>query len=320
MSNNNLLDEMKGSLKSAHVAYTKFVNSYSKNDTNLIYCFFEGDEDKRYYGSRLTLKYQQEYKDFNCGGKDKVYKAEELIKNRIEYAEANVLYFIDKDYSNDETNNNIYVTPCYSIENLYSTEETLKQILQNEFNMSSDDENFTKILEFYNESLILFHDKLLFLNSWLSCQNEIREKSKSSTRLNINETLKKYFKENENIFTKDLEIGLNIFDDLENQTILENILFPDAPNITYEIINSKITYFASLNKSCMFRGKFELKFFIDFLKRIKENLTKKEQIIFTKKYKCPLSFQVDNAISNLTQYANNPDCLYIFLDEHLKVT
>jgi hypothetical protein len=70
----------------------------------------------------------------------------------------------------------------------------------------------------------------------------------------------------------------------------------------------------------MFRGKFELKFFIDFLKRLKEEATSKTPKILIKKYKCALSFKIEDSISVLAQYSNTPNCLIQFLDKHLKVS
>lgn len=175
MSRCNLLNEMKASTESGHVAYANFVRVYSKTNPNMVYCFFEGDEDKKYYGTRIAIKYEREFQDFTCVGRDLVLKAKELIKNRKEYDKAKALFFIDKDYTNDTVDNELYVTPCYSIENFYSTEETLKKILQNEFNMNESDKNFIKIVDLYTELLDSYHNKLLFLNAWLSCQYYIRK-------------------------------------------------------------------------------------------------------------------------------------------------
>lgn len=319
MSSCDLLNEMKESAESGHVAYANFVRVYSKTNPNIVYCFFEGDEDKRYYGTRITIKYEREFEDFTCKKRDLVLKAKELIKNRPEYDKAKALFFVDKDYTDDKVKDTMYVTPCYSIENFYSTEETLKKILQNEFNMNGSDENFIKIVKQYTESLDSYHNKLLLLNAWLSCQHDIRISTKSSTRLNVNEVLKKYFKVDDNMFDIDLNLKLNIFDDLENKEILENNLFTSAPKVTTDMINSKIAYFNNIDKSCMFRGKFELKFFIDFLKRLKEEATSKHPKILTKKYKCALSFKLEDSISVLAQYSNTPNCLIQFLDKHLKV-
>ena len=321
MSSCDLLNELKISAESGHVAYANFVRVYSKTKPNMVYCFFEGDEDKKYYGTRITIKYEKEFQDFTCGGRDLVLKAKELINNRNEYNKAKALFFIDKDYTDDKIENELYVTPCYSIENFYSTEETLKKLLQNEFSMSRSDENFIKIVKLYTESLDSYHNKLLFLNAWLSCQHDIRINTKSNTRLNVNEVLKKYFKINENMFDTNLNLKLNIFDDLENKEILENTLFVNAPKISDDLLFKKLLLFNSndFSKACMFRGKFELKFFIDFLKRLKEEVTIKNTKISTKKYKCALSFKIEDSISILAQYSSTPNCLIQFLDKHLKV-
>ena len=321
MSSCDLLNEMKISAESGHVAYTNFVRVYSKTKPNMVYCFFEGDEDKKYYGTRITIKYENEFQDFTCGGRDLVLKAKELINNRNEYNKAKALFFIDKDYTDDKIENELYVTPCYSIENFYSAEDTLKRILNSEFNMKEKDENFIKILDLYTTLLTNYHDELLFLNAWLSCQYDIRIKTSASTRLDINEVLKNYFKNNENMFDVSLSLRANIFDDLKNKDILENTLFKDAPKILDDLLNKKLALFNSIdfNKACMFRGKFELKFFIDFLKRLKEEATSKQPKILTKKYKCTLSFKLEDSISVLTQYSNTPNCLIEFLDKHLKV-
>lgn len=321
MSKNDLYSLMQEESESGHVAYTNFVTTYSIDKPTLVYCFFEGDEDKKYYGSRITIKYEKNFEDFTCGGRDFVLKAIELIKNRTEYNKAKVLFFIDKDYTEDKVKDELYITPCYSIENFYSTKDTLKRILNSEFNMKEKDENFLKILELYTTLLTNYHDNLLFLNAWLSCQYDIRIKTKTNTRLDINEVLKNYFKNNDNMFDVDLNLRANIFDDLKNKDILENTLFNNAPKISDDLLNEKLALFNSsdFRKACMFRGKFELKFFIDFLKRLKEESTSKHPKILTKKYKCTLSFKLEDSISVLAQYSNTPDCLIQFLDEHLKV-
>ena len=59
MSSCDLLNEMKISAESGHVAYTNFVRVYSKTKPNMVYCFFEGDEDKKYYYAALE-KYDKE--------------------------------------------------------------------------------------------------------------------------------------------------------------------------------------------------------------------------------------------------------------------
>lgn len=317
MSKNDLYNLMQEESESGHVAYTNFVTAYSKKYPELIYCFFEGNEDVNYYGTRITIKYGKKFEDFTCGGRDLVLQARELIESRPEYNNAKVLFFIDKDYTDDEINETIYVTPCYSIENLYSSSDTLKMILQGVFKMNDRDENYNKILQLYEDSLIIYHQKILFLNAWLACQHDIRIETRASVRLNINEVLKDYFRNDTNMFETSLNLKQDIFDNLQNKEILENNLFINAPKIDESKINGKIDYFNNVDKSYMFRGKFELKFFIDFLKRLKEDATSKNPKVLTSKYKCDVSFKLEDSILVLTQYSNTPDCLIEFLNKHL---
>lgn len=317
MQSSNLLEKLKNAVNTEHVVYTKFVNAYSKKDIDTLYCFFEGHEDKRYYGVRINFKTQKDFKDFTCDGKSNVIKIQKLIKSKIEYSDAKTLYFIDKDYSSDKISENIYATPCYSIENLYSTEYTLKEVLKNEFNISEEDEDFTNILKLYNSLQSQYHEQLLFFNSWLSCQHDIRKLQNITTHLNIDDTVKTYF---DSILNNNIDLRENIFCDLNNIVKLEE-LFKNSPKISDDLLKAKIELFSSVSfdKGCSFRGKFELKLLVAFLQKIKEEAGKKSSIVFKNKYKCTLVFNLESIISTLTQYSYTPECLNSFLDNQLEV-
>lgn len=315
MADTDLVERLRESRHSGHVAYTKFVSCYSKNEPNQIYCFFEGLEDKRYYGVRINLKTGKDFKDFTCGGKDEVKRVADLIKNQVEYREAITCFFIDKDYSVDTTSGNIYVTPCYALENFYTSKSTLKSILKNEFNMDEEEEDFNKIVDLYENLQVEFHNKLLFFNAWLACQSDIRIQEGTSTYLTIDENTKHYF---DKFLNHTFQIKENIFDDLNNITKLENNLFPSAPKVETDKLVNKIKSFENADHAYIFRGKFEIKLLVAFLQKIKEVCGKKESKIFSKRYKCTLTFELANVISTLTQYARTPSCLNDFLDRNLK--
>jgi hypothetical protein len=317
MQNSNLLEKLKNAVDTEHVAFTKFVNAYSKKDKDTLYCFFEGYEDKRYYGLRIKFKHEKDFKDFTCIGKDNVKSIHRLIKNKAEYSNAKTLYFIDKDYSDDEIKENIYVTPCYSIENLYSTKYTLKEVLKSEFNISEEDEEFSDVLKLYSNLQNEYHGKLLFFNAWLSCQYDIKKLQSINTYLKIDETVKKYF---ESILNSNIGLRANIFDDLNNKVKLEE-LFENSPKITNNMLSAKIELFSSVgfDKGCMFRGKFELKLLVAFLQKIKEEAGKKSSAIFKNKHKCTLVFNLESIISTLAKDSYTPECLNDFLDKNLKV-
>ena len=307
-----LLQELRDSRESAPVAYANFTSSYSESNNNN-YCFFEGDEDKRYYGTRIKLTYKQEYEDFTCGGRDNVKRVANLIK--LHYKNVNTMFFIDKDFSSESSIENIYVTPCYSIENFYTIQKALKEVLINEFNMKQSESDFNLAMSIFNSLQNEFHKDMLFFNAWLACQSDLREKHKIKTRLSIDDAVNKYFK---SIIKNDLS-GISDFSHLQDIDFIENNLFSDASKIDTQDLETKVSFFQSLNKhSCFFRGKFELKFFVSFLKALTNELNKRNSDIFEKKRKCTLQFQLENILSTLTQYANTPECLYNFFDSNLK--
>jgi len=319
MIESSLLSQMIESRNTGHVAFTNFVSDYDKMKNEIIsYCFFEGDDDKRYYNPRIKIKYKFDNLNYVCKGKDNLLKAYNLIESKNEYNDAIKLYFVDKDFSEDLTLNNLYVTPYYSIENFYSNENVLKNILIEEFNMKSDSKDYELVLEYYSNLLNEFHTNIIFLNAWLYNQYQVRIRDGLSTRLNINEKLKSYFNPEKNIIRDTFELNIDNIENLNSKEKLEEI-FNEAPLISIIEIEDTIERFNEMDKTNVFRGKFELKFFIDFLKKIKEEMQKKNSTIFDCKYKCSLDFKLINSISVLTQYAITPNCLDDFLDKHLNI-
>jgi len=308
---NDLLETLRASRETPHVAYTEFVLAVS-NDTNSVYCFFEGDEDKRYYGVRIKFLYKYDFESFTCGGKDNVKKVIALIKQHDEYRTIKTLFFMDKDYSKETLCGDVYITPCYAIENFYTTTSVLKEILFNELNLKEKDDDFKKIVILFEELQNSYHSQLLLFNAWLACQNDLREETQSKTYLSIDDTVKIYFKSiiRSNLTLKD-------FNELNDIHHIENVLFLNTPKVPSDILEEKIAYFTELDNSCVFRGKFEIKFFISFFKNLINEIGKKNSLIFEKKRKCTLQFQEENILSILTQYANTSECLQYFLNKNL---
>ncbi len=305
---NDLLDMMREESESEHVAYTEFILSYKKGEDKL-YCFYEGLEDKRYYGVRIQHVVKKEFKNFTCGGKEKVYKVYTLIKAKDEYKNANSIFFIDKDYSDQVINDDIYCLPCYSVENLYSNIEVVKSILQNEFELQDSHPDFNTAITLFENLQNQFHSDTLFFNAWLACQHDKRLELGIKTHLKIDKTVKSYF---DSIVNQDL-ITISDFSDLNDLPKLEE-LFPDAPKIEQDILNKKIQQFTDVDKWQNFRGKFELKLIVSFLSRLQDEIGKRNSQVFTERHKCNLRFEVATAISALTQYALEPDCLINFLE------
>ena len=142
----------------------------------VLVCFFEGN-DVKYYGPRLKmLKRDLDWQPVTCGGKVAVLQVYGLISKHEVYSNANVAYFVDRDYSLTplpDDSHKVYCTPCYSVENLYVSEVVMEAILQGEFGLSRfPDErgSFAACLTAFNERFTEFLEAAAILDAWVYAQ------------------------------------------------------------------------------------------------------------------------------------------------------
>ncbi|MCT7510435.1 DUF4435 domain-containing protein [Aliarcobacter cryaerophilus] len=295
-----------------HTCYTLFAKKYKK-DVGYVYYFHEGEEDPYFYDPIIDTILNKNCISICCNGKDNVIETHSLMMKKREHKNTKCLYFIDKDYSsNTGVNKEIYVTPYYSIENFYVTNNVIKKILEIDFKMDPND--VSKVIKIYKKLQTEFNKKLTFFNSWLACQNDYRETNKTNTKLNIDKKANKYFKideiTKEDIISKKFE--LKKFDEL-NDIINIKSLYPDAPEIDIQIIEDKIDIFKhKRNLHRYFRGKFELKFTKSFLIILKK-VVEVDNSLFSKRYSCQLNFTSINILNSLSSRAEKPDCLRTYI-------
>lgn len=309
----DIVEEAKQELSSKPVAYAEFMLDFKK-DANKVYCFFEGYEDRSYYSFRIkSVCYGKEYHDYVCKGKGKLIDLYQLIDNNEVYREGSIGYFVDADFDGITPYSAIYTTPYYSIENFYIVEEAFENILVNEFNISKNCSCFNIAKTLYINLKNNFHEKTLLLNAWLACQSDYRNQNTSSTRLTIDDSLKKVIKNDEfhrivkpNLTDVDFPIELMTHNGIE-------AVFDNAPRISKLVIQDKLDEFRKLSGDEIFRGKFELKFLSSFLNRLKEEIANRNSKIFPKKYSTSLRFEYSTSISQLTNNAVTPDCLIKYI-------
>lgn len=286
--------------RSWSVAYSEFMNSYRKEE-NSVYFFCEGNDDKKYYSSAIEKNSQygrDNIKSYSCGGKDEVIKLEKQIVSIKAYSNEKVLFFVDRDFD-DNTNisTNIYVTNYYSIENYYTSINTFKEILKYEYDIGENTEDFNNAVSSFNVTKERFHNEITLLNAFLACQADYRNQTQQTTRLDIEKSLNRHFS-GADCFDKvvNSDFSINFNQDLTSIHKVRQI-FCKAPNIEDNEINDKVTSFNQQNKSEVFRGKFEIKFFISFLKRLKEQIG------------CKIDINKDNFSTILLGYVYTPNCL-----------
>ena len=293
------VNTLRASRDKAVVVFTQFTRLY-KQYPSALYCFFEG-EDGKYYGIRIKNIIRPE-KDvhLSCKGKEGVLGIHRMLSARKYYANVRAAYFIDRDFDKSISElglNKIYETPCYSIENFYTSVQCFSEVLRTEFKLIESDENFEKCVSLYVRLQEEFHNAVELLNTWIACQRD------KSSELNISDISVSRF--------VNIELGKitvkYVIDDLY-------CIFPGTIAISQEELDARLTDLRSSTRQKSFRGKFEIEFMLTFLQKLMLEANQGNSPYFTRKVKVVLSLSKRNIISDLSQYADTPDCLYSYLE------
>jgi len=262
---------------------------------NYIYCFFEGDDDPKYYNNRIENITKKEVSHFICNGKEEVLKSIEAFKLKGE--EGLLAFFIDKDFDDfldiSYDYNNLYITPCYAIENFYIGIEVFKKVLKTEFKINEDNNLYDKYIEIYENRQKEFHEIILEANSSIVLYHYLKKKGKYEENMNYQDI---------KIDKTIVNISFDSVNKKNNLNLLKKIKeFIDSSSEAKEKYKE---FELKLNQDpkCNFRGKYELQFLNKFLNLLQGKLDS--------------SFKIDekNIISNLSQYAITDDKLEEFLN------
>ena len=293
------------------IAYQKF--QLLKNKAEYVFFFVEGEDDLLYYPSKARGKYSgKQIAALHCGGKKGVLEihkmtVSDLISQRI------VGYFVDRDFEDWFVNpdrEKIYVTPCYSIENFYISEECFKKVISSEFKLTEFNEcrdEFNKSLSFYRSTKTEFSKHISQFNYWIKAHRIMERDNKAPASLNVR-----------NVKIGDLVSldfsGLSIQYDCEKPSSV----FKDSLKI--DLCSDSMTEAQdSLPLSQweqLYRGKQLAEFMRIFLTLLKSDRTSKTPVFFKEKGPLKITLSKENLVSELSQYADTPICLTNFLSSY----
>lgn len=287
--------------ESSAVAFHKFV-LLCKGRENDLFCFFEG-RDSQYYGNRIRSITNRKYHPISCGNKKTVLETYEWLNTQSTYHKYLKTFFVDKDFDPFQLKDNVYETPCYSIENLYVNEECLSEILKNEFGLTEVDSEFPHIINLFRDELANHNQATVLFNAWYAALKETKAKENlKSTGVNLDHKLPKNF--------ICLKIGL-----ISSNYDLNKIkaCFANAIEVTEEDVSKKRSELLAGATADKLRGKFQLTFYCEFLRFLIEDANTSQRIL-----KRRTKFNVDkaNIFTQLSQYAKTPNCLVTFLQKY----
>lgn len=296
--------------KSYAVKFLEVTRIYNK--CNDIYaCIFEG-EDEKYYAPRLNMYLGEgSWAGVNSGGKEITTKLHRCLIKHPEYRMFRFACFVDQDYEHWMTNpepSTLYVTATYSIENLYTSVATVASIISAEFGLSEFGEHsadYTKCLQAYGAALDSFCECVQYFNYYAKAYRIMERDGKKRKRLNINNV-----KVNDLVCIDFHNVRIN-YDSSKPE-----LLFRDGQDLVVEA-EAYAEARTSLPRemwSLRFRGKQQLEFLRVFLTKLKTDRCCDSPKFFEKKGNVRLALSKENCISELSQYAETPSCLKLFLN------
>lgn len=295
-----LLDELRASRQSHTVAFSQFADNYRLHLTH-IFCFYEG-EDGKYYNQRIKQCIGDQIIPIRVGGKKDTLKVWNRITNNSDYLNVSKMFFVDRDMDDPPSNinNDLYITPCYSIENFYVDPVVLGNVLESEFTINCTHPDYNKCIETFCSLYSQFCDHMLEFNALVLLR---KKKSMGNGTVSLG-----------NIKTN--QLMLITLEDVQKNTKYSSLISHLETQLSAEEseINEAMDEIRSKGDyKNLFRGKNQLDFFIKLI-----NLLKQASKTDFYTFEHPKStINVDsNALSSLSQYALTPNCLKCFISNH----
>ncbi|MGN0163690.1 MAG: DUF4435 domain-containing protein [Candidatus Ornithomonoglobus sp.] len=300
-SSTSLLDEMRTARVSSNVAFINFIDNHNKFNSH-VFCFYEG-EDGKYYNQRIKSIIGDNIIPIKTGNKRETIKIWRKIKSEPIYNNAKKMFFIDKDMDDipEDKDEDLYITPCYSIENFYVNSQTFGSILESEFSLSRLDNDYAKCLNTFEKLYEQFNNEMIEFNALILLR---KQKEPGNGKVNLKniktrqmisvklDRVKKGSKYNE--FINQLKTKLSVNDEELADAIDTIKTLGDYPNL--------------------FRGKNQLDFMVILLNILKQ--LNAEGKFFDKKQTSVTINLTGNRLSELSQYAAFPSCLKEFIQNH----
>lgn len=305
MSNVSRTDIIRKKRQQGTVGFHKFVLKF-KPKHNIPYCFVEGKDDSKYYFPRLVTMCKTEPEFIKCNGKVGLLEAYKEIIKHNEYKTKCLLFFVDSDFDKPINHKDIYETPCYSIENFYTSSNVFERILKNEFNLEESEDDYKIAMDYFIQRQSDFHDAIGLLNAWIYTYKKFIENTGECIKLQLNNlSLKEHL----------VEISLDSITCKYNLKSIQDYLNVPMKVSDEDIMENYRNMINTTNRGNDYRGKFELDFFKIFLDKLIEDRNKKEnRKVFKNKSKISLPLDV-NILTVLSIYADTPKSLYDYIEE-----
>jgi len=288
---------------STSVAVHTFILMTGINSNDLI-CFFE-NKDAPYYIERIKNYSSVKYQFIRCGNKSKVIETYKHIKFEKKYNKYKTCFFVDSDFDESLLSiyPDLYETPCYSIENLYNSNEVFEDILKSEFGFNYINAEFSTLITLYEKLSNEFNNSVALFNAWYHAVKTKSRRQGIISNINLGES----FPSN---YLKMSLAGISATYSLA--TIRKD--FPDAIHVTDDEVDNSLQFLLKNNPFLSFRGKYQIQFLTYLIMALVEDSKPKgNRNILSNSINLHVSRS--NILSHFSQYALTPECLKSYLSK-----
>lgn len=281
--------------ESISVLIHKFSCLISNGQNDDLYCFVEG-HDLPYYNSRIEAISGRRCVFIDSKGKKNVIKACCYFNNQPNYANYTKLYFVDHDYDdNSNLDSAIYVTPCYSVENLCVSNVSFAKMMKGVYNVDVDNPKYELVMTFFETEKNKMLSATKTFCAWYKCVRNMQ----GENHVELSES-----------FPADISvIGPDYIMEVNNNLEYINAKYPNIPNVGSVELDASLQ---EINNNLInIRGKYVFEF-IEYITCVLNKDVKGQ-----KKYtegKATFEKNRKTLLSRLSPYAETPTSLrdYVF--------
>lgn len=295
----SIADKLLEKAEEAPVLFLRFENKVALYGDDRVYCFVEG-YDMAYLSSRISDLFNDKWDSIQCNGKKNLLEVYSYLKGMHTYDRYAKRFFVDADFDrNEDLGDDIYVTVCYSIENLYVSISCIEKILKTEYGIDEieNPDKFKKCMDLFCIRLKEMHYAILLFNAWYAALHDMDGWNHRGVCLD-NKFPSKFIKYD---FSNKIEAQYTI-DDIRAE-------YPDVPEIDKELLEKRRLWLAE-DPQNRGRGKYEIEFLMKYMMFL--NADAKGRMEYTVKKNVPM-LNMDRMISMYSQYADTPDDLKYYI-------
>lgn len=268
----------------------------------------EGKDDPKFYSSKINSLLGSNWELVSVGGKSKVLEVRSSIRAHPKYKRDSVFFLVDKDFDERVLEEDLYITPCYSIENFYCDPKTIESLVVGECGLSDYKiQRRHEIIEFvvgeYNRLRAAFHcsSKMVAMNSvFLYARKQLTAEKVSLDKI--------------------LKVEVDLSDGNVSLKLTRKAMYHDKRTQEklkfYEFFKNDPQWrIVSANPGTLFRGKQEILFLKEFIKLLRDGkfISMRVRQVFGFNFKIENPAMHEHLLSTVAQYVYTPDCLIEFL-------